>query len=149
VRFGVSIDQTTPIEYSVGNDTIRLGLKYLAYKVMTCVNWNSRTWDNLGGSNRISISGFTNVSPIYSGNSSNMIAYFCRDMRDTTVNYSTSTVTNMVVTFNGFPEFTPIYLTWFNPKTGEVISRMSFSEGSTQVTAPPFTRDIMAVLKPE
>jgi hypothetical protein len=123
--------------------------KLALYKVMTCVNWNSRTWDNLGGSNRISISGFTNVSPIYSGNSSNMIAYFCRDMRDTTVNYSTSTVTNMVVTFNGFPEFTPIYLTWFNPKTGEVISRTSFSEGVTQVTAPPFTRDIVAVLKPE
>jgi len=31
VKFGVSIDQTTPIEYSIGNDTIRLGLKYLAY----------------------------------------------------------------------------------------------------------------------
>jgi hypothetical protein len=53
------------------------------------------------------------------------------------------------LTFSGFPEFTPIYLTWFNPKTGEVISNTSFSEGSTQVTAPPFTRDIVAVLKPE
>jgi hypothetical protein len=31
VKFGVSIDQATPIEYSIGNDTIRLGLKYLAY----------------------------------------------------------------------------------------------------------------------
>jgi hypothetical protein len=31
IRFGASINQNTPIEYSIGNDTIRLGLKYLAY----------------------------------------------------------------------------------------------------------------------
>lgn len=31
VRFGASINQTTPIEYTVGKETLRLGLKYLAY----------------------------------------------------------------------------------------------------------------------
>jgi len=31
VRFGASINQTTPIEYTVGKETLRLGLKYMAY----------------------------------------------------------------------------------------------------------------------
>jgi len=53
------------------------------------------------------------------------------------------------LTFSGFPVYTPIHLTWFDPNTGNVISSTSFSTGSIQVTAPAFNRDIVAVLKPE
>jgi len=134
-------------EYNVFT-TDMLKDKLALYKVMTCVNWNSRTWNNLAASGRINFSSYT-AYLVYSGNSSNMIAYFCRDMRDTTVNYTTSSVTNMSVTFSGFPEFTPIYLTWFDPNTGNVLSSTSFSTGTIQVTAPSFNRDIVAVLKPE
>jgi len=55
----------------------------------------------------------------------------------------------MSVTFSGFPVYTPIRLTWFNASTGDVLSSTSFLTGSIQVTAPPFNRDIVAVLKPE
>jgi len=134
-------------EYNVFTDNM-LKDKLALYKVMTCVNWNSRTWDNLAASGRINFSNYT-AYLVYSGNSSNMLAYFCRDMRDTTVNYTTTSVTNMSVTFIGFPVYTPIRLTWFNASTGDVLSSTSFSEGSIQVTAPPFNRDIVAILKPE
>ena len=139
--------------------------KLAYYKVMTTVNWNTPTWANLNILNRVttSVSGDT-VYPFYAGDSNNLLVYFVRNMfnahgHDTSADFTTSTssyyssnsVTNMSVTFTGFPNNTLIRLRWYNPRTGDEIpnTTSTFSNTSTTVTAPEFNRDLVAVLKPE
>ncbi len=139
-----------PFNYSILTD-------YLAYyMIQTTVNWNEPSWENLDSTNRISLSGSTDVFVFYSGDSSNMLVYFLRDMLNAhgydtgnTSYYSSNSVTTMSVTFSGFPNNTLIGLTWFDPESGNSLGASSFSGGSITVTAPGFNREIVAVLKPE
>ena len=85
-----------------------------------------------------------------------MLVYFLRDMLNahgydtgTTSYYSSNSVTNMSVTFSGFPTYTSITVMWFDPATGNSLGSSTFSTGSTTITAPAFNREIVAVLKPE
>ena len=125
------------------------------YKIITCVNWEGAdTWDLITVT-RVSISG-ASVDPYYCGNSTNMLVWFCRDMKNASISYDTSIITNMSVTFSGFPSYTPIKLSWYDPSTSGGVSgnyipsaSTTFSNGSITITAPSFNRDIVAILKPE
>ena len=132
------------------------------YQIVTTVNWDQSNWDNLNATGRVSTD-TSKVDTYYSGDSSNMLVYIVRNMIDangydtgSTSYYSSSTVSNLSVTFSGFPTNTPIKLSWYDPSTSGGASGNSipsadttFSNGSISVTAPSFMRDIVAILKPE
>ena len=131
------------------------------------MNWNTMGHANLRqsvSSTRVTLSDSSQVRTCFSGDSGNMFVWFCRDMRNTfgydTVStggsynngsyYSSHSINNITVNFNGFPADTLIKLKWYDTWTGnQVGSDVSFSSGSVSTTIPSFYRDIVAILKPE
>ena len=146
-------------EYNILNDSMfddQLGM----YKIVTSFNWSGlRQWENQNTTGRLTFNSDTGggVIPFYAGDTDNLMIWLVRNTwlyaKDSINNNYINTLPSLTtgITVTGFNDGYRYRLTWYDPWTGNSLGTTSFT-GTTvtvSVPAPGYTRDIVAIIKPE